>query len=40
MTLQTGIGNFDLEGRYYFGLGDVFESRRSKIHISGAPPIV
>lgn len=30
MTLQTGIGNFDLEGRYYFGLGDVFESRRSK----------
>ena len=30
MTLQTGIGNFDLEGRYYFGLGDVFESRRSQ----------
>lgn len=30
MTLQTGVGNFDLEGRYYFGLGDVFESRRSK----------
>ena len=30
MTLQTGVGNFDLEGRYYFGLGDVFESRRSQ----------
>lgn len=30
MTLQTGIGNFDLEGRYYFGLGNVFESRRSQ----------
>lgn len=30
MEMQTGIGNFDLEGRYYFGLGNVFESRRSK----------
>lgn len=30
MELKTGMGNFNLEGRYYFGLGDVFESRRSK----------
>lgn len=30
MTLQTGVGDFDLEGRYYFGLGNVFESRRSQ----------
>ena len=30
MEVQTGIGNFDLEGRYYFGLGNVFESRRSQ----------
>ena len=30
LEVQTGIGAFDLEGRYYFGLGDVFESRRSK----------
>lgn len=30
IELQTGIGLFDLEGRYYFGLGDVFESRRSE----------
>lgn len=29
MELKTGIGDFDLEGRYYFGLGDVFTSRRS-----------
>ncbi|MEN6589546.1 MAG: porin family protein [Proteiniphilum sp.] len=29
MELKTGIGDFDLEGRYYFGLGDVFISRRS-----------
>ncbi|NLY23612.1 MAG: PorT family protein [Bacteroidales bacterium] len=29
MELRTGIGDIDLEGRYYFGLGDVFNSRRS-----------
>jgi hypothetical protein len=30
MELKTGIGVFDLEGRYYFGLGDIFTSRRSE----------
>ncbi len=30
IEFQTGLGAFDLEGRYYFGLGDVFESRRSQ----------
>jgi hypothetical protein len=30
LELKTGIGDFDLEGRYYFGLGDVFNSRRSE----------
>lgn len=29
MELKTGIGDFDIEGRYYFGLGDIFTSRRS-----------
>lgn len=29
MELQTGIGVFDIEGRYYFGLGDLFTSRRT-----------
>lgn len=29
LEFQTGIGNFNLEGRYYFGLGDIFTSRRS-----------
>ena len=29
MELKTGVGNIELEGRYYFGLGDVFESRKS-----------
>jgi hypothetical protein len=30
MQLKTGLGDFDLEGRYNFGLADVFESRRSR----------
>lgn len=30
IEIQTGIGIFDLEGRYYFGLGDLFTSRRSE----------
>jgi hypothetical protein len=29
MVFKTGVGDFDLEGRYYFGLGDIFTSRRS-----------
>lgn len=29
LEIQTGIGSFNLEGRYYFGLGDIFTSRRS-----------
>ena len=29
LELRTAIGLFDLEGRYYFGLGDIFTSRRS-----------
>ncbi len=30
IEIQTAIGNFDIEGRYYFGLGDLFTSRRSE----------
>lgn len=30
MELKTGMGDVDLEGRYYFGLGDLFTSRRSE----------
>lgn len=26
VEFRTGIGSFDLEGRYYFGLGDIFNS--------------
>ncbi|MDO5665748.1 MAG: porin family protein [Bacteroidia bacterium] len=30
MEFKTGAGNISLEGRYYFGLGDIFENRRTK----------
>lgn len=30
VEIKSGVGSFQLEGRYYFGLGDVFESRKSK----------
>ena len=29
LEFNTGIGSFDLEGRYYFGLGDSFDNTRS-----------
>ena len=28
MAFRSGIGDFDVEGRYYFGLGDIFKSSR------------
>lgn len=30
ISFDTGVGSFNLEGRYYFGLGDSFDSSRSK----------
>jgi hypothetical protein len=30
MELKTDMGDFDLEGRYYFGLADLFTSSRSE----------
>lgn len=30
LELKTPAGNFQLEGRYYFGLGDILENRKSK----------
>lgn len=29
VELRTAVGNFMLEGRYYFGLGDIFNSSKS-----------
>lgn len=30
LALKTGIGDIDLEGRYYFGFGDTFPNNRTK----------
>lgn len=30
IAFDTGVGSFNLEGRYYFGLGDSFDSSRSR----------
>lgn len=29
LEFRTGIGNFSLEGRYYYGLGDLFNNNKS-----------
>lgn len=40
MEFKTGIGDFDLEGRYYFGLGDIFTSRRSAYFSRSASRVI
>ena len=30
LQFRTAVGHFDLEGRYYFGLGDIFENQRGR----------
>jgi hypothetical protein len=39
-ALKTGIGDFDLEGRYYFGLGDILNSRREDYYSRSAHRII
>lgn len=34
MEFRTGIGYFSLEGRYYFGLGDVFNNKKNEYNFS------
>jgi hypothetical protein len=29
IELRTGIGSFQIEGRYYYGLGDIYGNRKS-----------
>lgn len=31
ISFDTGVGSFNLEGRYYFGLGDSFDNSRSQV---------
>lgn len=34
LEFRSGIGNFLLEGRYYFGLGDVFDNKKNEQNFS------
>lgn len=38
--LRTGIGIFDLEGRYYFGLSDIFNNRKADTFSRSAHRII
>ena len=40
IEFQTGIGNFILEGRYYFGLSDIFNNMRSDRFQSSANQVI
>lgn len=39
MSFNSGIGTFDLEGRYYYGLADVFSNRREDFYSRSASRI-
>jgi hypothetical protein len=38
--LRTGVGNFILDGRYYFGLSDVFDNRKSDLFQASANQVI
>jgi len=40
LQFKTGIGDFDLEGRYYFGLGDVFNNTVSDYYSRSAHRVI
>jgi hypothetical protein len=40
LELRTGIGNFILDGRYYFGLSDIFNNKRSDIFQASANQVI
>ena len=40
LELRTGIGSFLLEGRYYYALGDIFNSKRSDPFAKSAGQVI
>jgi len=40
LELRTGIGNFALEGRYYLGFGDIYNSRKDDIFSRSANRVI
>lgn len=40
LEVRTGIGNFSLEGRYYFGLGDMYNNRKTDYFARSANRVI
>lgn len=40
LELRTGIGSFLLEGRYYYALGDIFNSRKGDVFSKSAGQVI
>ncbi|MDR2804338.1 MAG: PorT family protein, partial [Dysgonamonadaceae bacterium] len=40
LEIRTGIGNFILEGRYYYGLSDVFNNSRADVFQSSHNQVI
>lgn len=40
LEFRTGLGNFTLEGRYSFGLGDIYNSKRSDVFTRSANRVI
>lgn len=40
LEFRTGLGNFTLEGRYSFGLGDIYNSNRSDVFARSANRVI
>lgn len=40
MEFRTGVGNFALEGRYYFGLGDMYKNSKSDYFARSAQRVI
>jgi hypothetical protein len=40
LEVRTGIGNFILEGRYYYGLSDVFNNTRADVFLNSHNQVI
>lgn len=40
IEIKTGIGSFQVEGRYYYGLGDIFNNRKSDVFSKSSSQVI
>jgi len=40
LEIRTGIGNFILDGRYYYGLSDIFDNSRSDVFLNSHNQVI